>query len=94
MAMHTSGSSLTSESELAGAGANIESKPTSDLRTELQGSGVELPGDAELTAASVRLNDALEELRRSDNKEVSTSFINLFNEIDHGEPEAEHSCGL
>ena len=60
----------------------IASQPTADMRIELEKAGVAIPNDEELTSLSKRFSGWLEARRHLEGKAASTTWYNLFAEVD------------
>jgi len=73
---------LTSVIERHGMSAPIASTATSDMRTELKEAGLEIPGEDEMRGLSVKFNEWVEQYRQDERLPPSTSWFNLFKEID------------
>jgi len=77
-----SSASLVGSLERHGMGRALESAPTDKMREELVSAGVELPGEEELKLYAKSMNEWLEKARYEKGLSKSTSFFNLFKEVD------------
>jgi len=77
-----SSASLVGSLERHGMSAVLECTPTDKIREELVSAGIDLPGDEELKLYAKSMNEWLEKARYEKGLAKSTSFFNLFREVD------------
>ena len=63
-------------------GGALECQPTAEMRTELEEAGVEVPEGQDLLELSQRFNSWLEQHRHDKGLAPSTTWFNLFAEVD------------
>ena len=73
---------LGRDSIIAASNRALDSQPTSEMRAELEAQGMALPGEEEMAEHSRQLNEWLEHLRFKRNKPASTTWFNLYAEVD------------
>ena len=78
--------SLGRDAMIAASNRALDSQPTSEMRKELEASGVPIPHGEALIAHSRRFNEWLERYRYEQNKAESSTWFNLYCEIDEGAP--------